>query len=85
MYCIDKLCKLLDKNNMKYKRHFILGGGEQIILLDEKNEKIDDAIYIEGVSHGYQDNLLETLVLNCCNGYETPEEILEGWKTMLKT
>ena len=46
-------------------------------------EELDDCICHSG-SHGWDDGLLETFALNGCNGWETAEQVFEGWKKMFK-
>ena len=41
-------------------------------------EELDDAIFHK-YSHGYEQGLLETFVLGDCDGYETAEQVFEGW------
>ena len=41
--------------------------------------ELDDAIFHRG-SHGYHCGLLETYSLGECAGFETAEEVFEGWK-----
>ena len=41
-------------------------------------EELDDAIFNKH-SHGYEQGRLETFVLGDCNGYETAEQVFEGW------
>lgn len=81
---ILELSRLLNENNIP---HTLLpmgfGGGWQIILYaDTKRRiKLDDAI-ISKYSFGHEKGLLETYNLNECAGYETAEEVFEGWKKM---
>ena len=48
---------------------------------EEKTNELDDAI-IHGGSRGSQDGLLETFILNDYKGYETAEQVFEGWLGM---
>ena len=41
-------------------------------------EELDDAIFHK-YSYGYEQGLLETFVLGDCVGYETAEQVFEGW------
>ena len=41
--------------------------------------ELDDAIF-HRYSHGYECGLLETYSLNDCAGFETAEQVFEGWK-----
>ena len=43
--------------------------------------ELDDAIIHSG-SHGVEAGLLETYYLNDCDGWETAEQVFEGWKKM---
>lgn len=58
-------------------------GMRQINLLDQDGEKVDDVIFGEG-SHGYEEGLLETYNLGDCEGYETADQVFEGWKKMIE-
>lgn len=78
---IQKLCDLLDSKGIKYKR-IPLWGGEQIQLYSH-GVYVDDAV-CHRFSHGYEKGLLETDRLNCCHGYETAEEVYNGWMKMIK-
>ena len=44
-------------------------------------EELDDCICHSG-SHGYSEGLLETYGLSECEGWETAEQVFEGWKKM---
>jgi len=84
MYCITRLCELLNEAGLNYV-HFARPefSGDQITLIDNDNNYIDDAI-CHNASHGASVNLLETYKLNNCEGNETPEEVAEGWIKMMK-
>ena len=41
-------------------------------------EELDDVIFHK-FSHGYEQGLLETYHLNDCKGFETAEQVFEGW------
>ena len=60
-----------------------LFGGYQIrIYADEElTKEIDDCV-CHNFSHGYSEGLLETLVLSDCEGWETAEQVFEGWVEM---
>ena len=45
---------------------------------DSLQEELDDVIFHK-FSHGYAQGLLETYHLSNCNGFETAEEVFEGW------
>lgn len=55
--------------------------GYQIRIYADKEmtKEIDDCI-CHTYSHGYSEGLLETLLLNDCEGHETAEQVFEGWK-----
>ena len=57
--------------------------GYQIrVYADEAmTQELDDAI-CHTYSHGYSEGLLETLVLSDCEGWETAEQVFEGWVDM---
>ena len=41
-------------------------------------EELDDVVFHK-YSHGYAQGLLETFGLSDCEGYETAEQVFEGW------
>ena len=41
-------------------------------------EELDDVVFHK-YSHGYAQGLLETFGLSDCEGFETAEEVFEGW------
>lgn len=41
-------------------------------------EELDDVVF-HNFSHGHQLGLLETYNLGDCNGFETAEQVFEGW------
>ena len=41
-------------------------------------EELDDVIF-HRYSHGYTQGLLETYTLGECDGFETAEQVFEGW------
>lgn len=57
-------------------------GGKQVRFYDNLGNLLDDAI-CHGCSHGHEQGLLETFSLNDCDGYETAEQVFEGWKEWL--
>lgn len=59
----------------------LFGDGYQVILY-RKGEKIDDAVWAT-YSHGYKSGLLETYRLSGCDGYETAQEVFDGWEKMM--
>lgn len=52
--------------------------GLKLVLYDNDGMFLDNAIICNG-SCGYEKGLLETYNLNECDGYETAEEVFEGW------
>ena len=44
-------------------------------------EELDDAVF-NRYSFGYAQGLLETYKLGECNGFETAEQVFNGWKVM---
>ena len=47
----------------------------------EMTNELDDCVLHSG-SHGFHRGLLETYTLGACEGFETAEEVFEGWKKM---
>lgn len=45
---------------------------------DTFQEELDDVVFHK-YSHGYERGLLETFRLNGCVGFETAEEVFNGW------
>lgn len=43
-----------------------------------RSQELDDVVFCPG-SHGYRQGLLETCCLGECNGYETAEQVFNGW------
>lgn len=60
-----------------------LWDGKQIrVYADSKfTHELDDAVIHSG-SHGVTEGLLETFCLSDCEGWETAEQVFEGWKKM---
>lgn len=78
----EKLIDLLAEAGIPYIKETVFDGVQVRIYADEeKTDEIDDAIIHCG-SHGCQNGLLETYLLNDCNGFETAEQIFEGWLGM---
>jgi hypothetical protein len=83
---IKKLHKMLTEAGIPHtfgEFPFTLCGGYQIrIYADEElTKEIDDCV-CHAFSHGYSEGLLETLVLSNCDGWETAEQVFEGWVEM---
>jgi hypothetical protein len=41
-------------------------------------EELDDVVF-HRYSHGYAQGLLETFILGGCDGFETAEQVFNGW------
>lgn len=81
---ILKLGRLLNENDIPHVIYPMPASeGWQVILYSDTRLRIelDDAI-ISKYSFGHEKGLLETYKLNDCAGYETAEEVFEGWKKM---
>lgn len=79
---MHNLITMLAENGIPYAVNTIYDGWQIRIYSDrERLHEIDDAVWHSG-SHGYLKGLLETYRLGECNGYETAEEIFEGWQRM---
>lgn len=61
----------------------IIAEGYQIRVYadEEMAHELDDCVCHMG-SHGYSEGLLETYYLNNCDGWETAEQVFEGWQKM---
>lgn len=78
----EKLIDLLIEAGIPYTRENAYDGVQVRIYADEeKTNELDDAIIHCG-SHGSSNGLLETYVLNGCEGWETAEQVFEGWLGM---
>lgn len=78
----EKLIDLLIEAGIPYIKENAYDGVQIRIFADEeKTNEIDDAIIHFG-SLGSQNGLLETFILNGCQGWETAEQIFEGWLGM---
>ena len=79
---MHNLITMLAENGIPYAVNTIYDGWQIRIYSDrERLHEIDDAVWHSG-SYGYLKGLLETYRLGECNGYETAEEIFEGWQRM---
>lgn len=79
---MEKLHRLLTEAGIPHKMEPMWGGLQIRIYADEEmTNEIDDAI-CHGGSNGHQKGLLETYTLNGCNGWETAEQVFEGWLKM---
>ena len=78
----EKLIDLLVEAGIPYTRESLFDGVQVRIFADEeKTQEIDDAIIHRG-SNGCKTGLLETRLLNDCEGFETAGQIFEGWLGM---
>ena len=81
---IFKLRDLLISENIPYTIDALWGGVQIKMYADEaKTRELDDVV-CHPYSHGYSAGLLETYNLNNCEGYETAEQVFDGWKKMYK-
>lgn len=79
-----ELSRLLNEDDIPHNIYAMPNSeGWQVILYADTKRRIelDDAIIFK-YSFGYEKGLLETYKLNDCTGYETAEEVFEGWKKM---
>jgi hypothetical protein len=78
----EKLIDLLIEAGIPYTKDNMFDGVQvRIYADDEKINEIDDAVIHSG-SRGCQNGLLETFLLNDCRGFETAEQVFEGWLGM---
>lgn len=82
---IKKLHEMLVKANINHtfmpmdKNHFGDDAWQIRIYKDNSfQEELDDVVFHK-FSHGYSQGLLETYTLNSCDGFETAEQVFEGW------
>lgn len=81
---ILKLRNLLIHEDIPHTIGSLWGGFQIKMYADEaKTRELDDVV-CHPYSHGYSAGLLETYNLNNCEGYETAEQVFEGWKKMYK-
>ena len=79
---IEKLHSLLIKAGIPHTFvHWMDGMQIRVYADPQMTHELDDAIIISG-SHGVEAGLLETYHLNDCDGWETAEQVFEGWKKM---
>ena len=87
MYEINKLHEMLLSAHIP---HTFMSMGEpfgadalQIRIYSDNSfeHELDDVIFCRH-SHGYAVGLLETYILGDCVGFETAEQVFEGWKKM---
>lgn len=79
---IEKLHSLLAEAGIPHIFAPLWDGKQIRVYADsEFTRELDDAVINSG-SHGVQAGLLETFCLNDCDGWETAEQVFEGWKKM---
>ena len=79
---MEKLDRLLTAADIPHKMEPLFEGVQIRIYADEEmTNEIDDAI-CHGGSRGHEAGLLETYTLNGCRGWETAEQVFEGWLKM---
>lgn len=79
---IRKLYAMLNEARIPCTLAPLYDGWQIRVYADEEmTHELDDAICHSG-SHGYRNGLLETYALNSCEGWETAEQVFEGWKQM---
>lgn len=83
---IKKLHKMLNEAGIphtfgEFPMPYCVGYQIRIYADEELTNEIDDCVCHTG-SHGYSEGLLETFSLNECAGWETADEVFEGWKKM---
>ena len=79
---IQKLHDMLKEANIPHVLVPCWDGLQIRVYADEEmSVELDDCVLHSG-SHGYHEGLLETYTLNDCEGWETAEEVFEGWKKM---
>lgn len=78
----EKLHSLLNEAGIPHIVTRLWDGMQIRMYADHKMTRfLDDAI-IHSASYGAEAGLLETYVLNDCDGWETAEQVFEGWKKM---
>ena len=79
---IEKLHSLLTEAGIPHIFAPLWDGMQIRVYADsEFTHELDDAVIHSG-SHGVEAGLLETFCLNDCDGWETAEQVFEGWKNM---
>ena len=79
-----KLNELLHQANVPYVLATLYDGLQIRIFADTALEhELDDCIIHSG-SHGYANGLLETYTLGGCEGWETAEDVFNGWMEMYR-
>jgi hypothetical protein len=79
---IKKLRELLTQAHIPHTFAPLFDGFQiRIYTNEEMTNEIDDCI-CHGGSLGYANGLLETYVLNGCEGWETANQVFTGWLEM---
>lgn len=79
---IEKLHSMLHEAGIPHSFTPLFDGMQIRIYADSKlTVELDDAVIHSG-SHGVKAGLLETYHLSNCVGWETAEQVFEGWKEM---
>jgi hypothetical protein len=79
----EKLIDLLIEAGIPYRKLVESDGMQVRIYTDESmTQELDDAAIWLNSTHGSEQGLLETFRLNNYEGYETAEQVFEGWLGM---
>lgn len=79
---IEKLHNMLCEAGIPHTYADLYDGKQIRIYEDEEMTfELDDCV-LHGGSHGWSKGLLETFCLSDCEGWETAEQVFEGWKKM---
>lgn len=73
----DNLAEMCKSEGWAYKVEALYNGAK-LTLLDNDGNELDDAV-IHKYSHGAELGLLETFSFGECEGFETAEQIFNGW------
>ena len=81
---INKLHEMLTKAKIPHIFKPLYDGFQIRVYSDETHIfELDDAI-LHGGSLGHQNGLLETYALSGCKGWETAEQVFDGWLKMYR-
>ena len=79
---IQKLHEMLTEENIPHIFRPLYDGFQIRVYADEElANELDDCVLHSG-SRGFHNGLLETFCLGNCEGWETAEQVFEGWKKM---
>ena len=79
---IEQLDYLLTEADIPHTFEPLFDGYQIRVYADaEMTKELDDAI-CHGGSNGSCNGLLETYILSGCDGWETAEQVFDGWKKM---